>query len=276
MARKRNPWDGLDIPSDRREWELLSGLIGLVTLTGRIEGERPESLLIVGPSGAGKSALLDRYHFPAGDARNPHIMRLTNLSAWGLSGALLDDVPRGATHIIVPEMQTLMLRQRGVWDNLVGLLLPAMEEGVHDIRVGPKTTSFNGARIGLIGAITDGAFNDNRGALRESGLLSRMLVVQWRRDRENILASQLRANAGDLTELTKIHVDLKGKVSVNITRAAADAATRFAHEVEPVNPFRGARRVKALAKAVAYLAGEETATEQHVEALRAFLGFWKA
>lgn len=275
MGRKKNDWDGLPEPNDRRDWNLLCSLIGLVTVTGRIEGERPESLLIVGPSGCGKSAMLKRFEIGASDAANSHIMPLTNLSSWGLQEVLLQDVKRGVSHIFAPELQTLMLRQRGVWDNLAGMLLPALEEGVGDIRNGPKVLSFGGAQIGLVGCITVEAFNSNRGDMRESGLLQRMLTVRWDRVREDVLKSQLRFNAGDYSELEKIHINLRGRSHVNITREAVDNLTHYAHEVEPGNPLRGTRRFRALAKAIAYVQSQDTATIEHAQALRQFARFWK-
>lgn len=276
MARKSpEPWLSLPEPTDRRAWQLLTSLVGLITVTGRIHGERPESLLIVGPSGCGKTELLRRYDFSDNDPRNQHVIFAANLSAWGLSEILLNAVPRGVSHLIAPEMQTLMLRQGKVWDALAGLLLPALEEGVGDVYNGPNKKSYGGARVGLIGAITTDAFNGNRGDMRESGLLSRMLVVHWQRDSDNIFRSQIRANAGDTAELEKVHVEFQGKINVHITRAVADAITRYAHEVEPLNAYRAARRFRALAKSVAYLAGKESATTEHVAQLREFAQFWK-
>lgn len=275
MSKRKNEWDKMPEPTDRRDWHLLTALVGLVTVTGRIEGERPESMLIVGPSGSGKTAMLNRFHFPNGDARNPHVLPLTNLSGWGLEGVLLEDVPRGVSHIIVPEMQTLMLRQRGVWDRLAGVLLPALEEGVGNVRNGPKVVAFNGAKIGLIGAITADAYNNNLGDMRESGLLSRMLIVRWDRIREDVLKSQLRHNAGDVSELEKVHIESRGRVHVSITREALDDVTYYAHEVEPGNPHRGRRRLAAIAKAIAYTEGETQTTINHTRALRQFARFWK-
>jgi hypothetical protein len=277
VTRKRStvPWELLPEPNDRRDWQLLSSLVGIVTVTGRIIGERPESLLIVGPSGCGKTELLRRYDFRDTDPRNQHIIFAANLSAWGLSEILLQAVPRGVSHLIAPEMQTLMLRQGKVWDALAGLLLPALEEGVGDVYNGPVKKSYEGARVGLIGAITTDAYNMNRGDLRESGLLSRMLVVHWRRDPENVLRSQLRANAGDTAEIEKVHVELQGRIHVNISHQVADVITRYAHEVEPLNAYRAARRFRALSKAIAYLEGREAVTKEHVTQLREFARFWK-
>lgn len=277
MARKtlKNLWDGLPEPTDRKDWQLLSTLIGLVTVTGRLHGERPESLLVVGPSGCGKTEMLRRYDFQDLDPRNQHLIFASNLSSWGLSQILLEAVPRGVSHLIAPEMQTLMLRQGKVWDALAGLLLPALEEGVGDVYNGPQKKSYGGAKIGIIGAITTEAYNDNRGDMRASGLLERMLVVHWNRLPENTLRSMLRANAGDKCEIDKVHVELKGRIDVNITHAVADYISRYAHEVEPRNSYRAARRFRALAKSVAYLQGEENVTETHVAQLREFAKFWK-
>lgn len=267
-------FDGLPEPFDRRRWHLASALIGLITVTGKLADERPESLLIVGPSGSGKTALLDRYKRSKSDPANPHIVRITNLSQWGLRNTLKEDVPRGVSHIIAPELQTLMLRTRGVWDNLTGLLLPALEEGVGEMRVGPEHLDFEGAKIGLIGAITLDAYRANKGALHDSGLLSRMLVMRWERAREDILKSQLRYNVGDDSELEQIHIELHGRAHVAITREALDDVTYYAHDIEPGNPLRAARRFRALAKALAHIHGENRATLAHTKALREFAQFW--
>jgi hypothetical protein len=254
---------------------MLSALVGLFTVTGQITNEQPESLLIVGPSGSGKSAIVGRYHFPTGDPRNPHILHVTNISAWGLQETLKNDVPRGITHLVIPEMQTLMLRKNGVWQGLHGLLLPAMEEGVGVIRNGPLPLDLGGARVGLIAAITYDSYLRNRADLVSTGFLSRVLVVYWMRSIEDVFRSQMRLSAGDTEELDKIHVDIRGRKNVGITGAADRAIIDFTHSTDPANAYRTQRRFRAIAKAIAYNNGESIASEIHVEALRTFAPLWQ-
>lgn len=281
MARKMSsvapvdPWGALPEPSDRYGWQMLTALVGLAGVTGQIIGEQPESLLVVGPSGSGKTAILGRYHFPTGDPRNPHLMHTTNLSAWGLQGILKIDVPRGITHLVIPEMQTLMLRKSGVWQGLHGLLLPAMEEGVGIIRNGPENLDLGGARLGLIGAITHDSFLRNRSELMSSGFLSRVLVVYWMRSIDDVLKSQLRYSAGDKAELEPIHVEFRGRQNVAITREADNGVIDLAHSYDAGNAYRAARRFRALAKAIAYTNGESIASRIHVEALASFAPLWQ-
>jgi hypothetical protein len=257
------PTENPDIVS----WHRLTSLVGLVSLTGRIADTRPLSMLLIGRAGSGKTALLERYRIkPPG---NRHMLFGTTASSWGLANILKSQVPAGVTTIVASEFQTWMYRKGAVWDALLGLLLPATEEGVWDIYNGPDKMSYHGARIGLIAAMTDDAFNHNRIELERTGLLSRMLVVKWQRDADDVLASRKRFNNGDTSALQKVHIDLPpGRVSVAISPRLADVVTDYSHAGNAEQTQRGTNRLIGLVKAHAWVQGSPVVTPAHWESFR--------
>lgn len=246
--------------ADSMQWHRLTTLVGLVSLTGRIADTRPLSMLLIGRAGSGKTAMLERFH--TDPPYNPHMIFGTTASSWGLSNVLKRQVPAGVTTIVASEFQTWMYRKGPVWDALLGLLLPAIEEGVHDIYNGPEKVSYHGARIGLVAAMTDDSFNHHRSEFERTGLLSRFLVVKWQRTPDIVLAARKRFNAGDTTELQKIHVDLpSGRVPIAITGKLADRCADYSFSGNSDQVQRNTNRFIALAKAHAYALGEHAVSK---------------
>lgn len=264
----------LKVPADRLEWERLTFLVGAASVTGRIEGGRPQSLLIVGPPSSGKSALIERYNPPRGSPHNRHMSFLTSISQWGVRQMLEHQVPM-VTHIVVPEFQSLTLRKSHVWDSFLGIMLPAMEEGVSDFYSGPKRESFNGARLGLIASIATKAYDDVHPMLQKTGFLSRMLVTYLNRTPEDALQARRLYNAGDHTELDKVYVNLPNKpIRVRLPTRLADAIDDYAYGLAPNEVHRVANRFQSFAKAVAWLNGSSEVTQRHWDFLRSCEDLW--
>lgn len=261
----------IKIPSDRLRWEQLSYLMGCMTVTGRIEGIGPQSLLIVGPSSAGKSAMINRYN-QAGV--NTHLMFLTAISMMGLQSVLRERVPK-VTHLMIPEFQSLVLRKKSVWEGLLGLLLPAMEEGVGELYNGPRLESYHGARLGLVSGITHSAFLSVLPQLSESGFLSRVLVCHLNRSSVDALLARQAANAGDVSELRKIVVNLPSRpFHVRISSRLADAIDVYAHGVDPNGIHRTAKRFAGIVKAAAWLDGKSEVSDRHWDFIRSLEELW--
>lgn len=265
-------------PSDRNDWHALTWLIGLVSITGQLENSRPQSLLIVGPPSSGKSELMLRYRPAPGEVRNNHMLFATSVTSWGLSEILLNRVPQGVTHLVAPELQTLIKRKGPVWDATVGLLLPAMEEGVTDTFQGPLRKRFHGARIGFITAIPDEAYDVHYRELESCGLLSRMLTVRFQRSNENVLLARKAANFGDRSELQKItcpEFPKHGKIRVALSPRLATRIDEYAASLSTKEVHRASNRFQALTKAIAWLEGSEEATLTHFEALAKHEKLWR-
>lgn len=264
------------VPSDRLDWQRLTHLIGAISLTGRLSGGRPQSALIVGPPTSGKSALLERYQPPKGVAHNSHLIFATSISQWGVRGILEKSVP-AKTHIVVPEFQSLTLRKSHVWDSLLGILLPAMEEGVTDFYVGPKRESFDGKRIGLIASVASDAFQDQMQTLSKSGFLSRVMVLYLNRTPENALLARKRYNAGDTTELQKVYVTLppgNRPIHVHLSERLAGVVDNYAFGIAPHELHRVSNRLQAITKAIAWLDGSSEVTLKHWNILHSYESLW--
>lgn len=264
----------LPIPTDRFHWEALTLLVGAASVTGRLDGGRPQSLLIVGPPASGKSALIERYHPPDGVQLNTHMAFATSASQWGVRMLLQNSVPR-ITHLVVPEFQALTLRKSAVWDAFQGIMLPAMEEGVSDFYVGPKREQFRGARLGLIASIATRSFTNMHEALQSSGFLSRMLTVYLNRTPEDALRARRLYNAGDQTELEKVYVSLpRGPIRVHLAARLADAIDAYAYSIAPGEVHRVGNRFQSFARAIAFLDGRDEVREAHWDFLRSAEGLW--
>lgn len=266
----------MDALTDSLRWHELSWLIGLVSMTGRIEPFRkPQSLLIYGNPGSGKTANLERFMAADGETMNPHLVFVTNATTMGLQTILQERVPRGATHMIVPEFQTLLLKRGGVWETMLGTLLPAMEEGVRDVYVGPKRLAFGGARLGLVAAMPTDAYFQHAAMLQATGFLSRMLRVRYDRSSDHVLAARHRVNDGDRSELCKIDAELPASIRVTVPATMRAIITEYAASVDSGNIHREANRFEALAQAVAFTCRERTVTIKHIAMLVGLEHFWK-
>lgn len=262
------------LPRDRDAWEKLTFLVGAASVTGRLEGSRPQSLLIVGPPASGKSALIERYKAPEGIAHNQHLAFATSASQWGVRTLLETQVPR-VTHLVVPEFQALTLRKQQVWEGFLGIMLPAMEEGVSDFYVGPKREQFKNARLGLIASIATKAFQEIQPKLTPTGFLSRMLVVYLNRTPEDALRARQCYNAGDHTELKKVYVSLPNRpIRVHLSARLADTIDNYAYGIAPQEVHRVGNRFQAFTKAVAYLKGDSEARLSHWEIIKSCEALW--
>ena len=262
------------IPRDRTDWQKLTMLVGAASVTGRLEGNRPQSLLIVGPPASGKSALVERYNPPKGISHNQHMAFATSASQWGVR-KILENMVQRITHLVVPEFQALTLRKSAVWDSFLGIMLPAMEEGVGDFYVGPKREQFDNARLGLIASIATKAFTELMPMLQSTGFLSRMLVVYLNRTPEDALAARRCYNAGDTTELKKVYVSLPQRpIRVHLPSRLADVIDEYAYGIAPSEVHRVGNRFQAFTKAVAWLNGSSEVQQKHWDFLKSCQSLW--
>lgn len=262
-------------PTDRRRWDELSWLIGLCAASGRIADARPVSVLVVGPPGSGKTEMLHRYQAKAGEARNTMLAFASQASAWGVHGILKESVPRGVTHLVVPELQTLILRKNTVWASFIGLMLQAMEEGIGDTYNGPKKISYGNARLALIAGITTDAWYAEANELTSRGFTSRVLVCRWQRSPENTVASQLCANAGDRVEIEPITIDFPKRATVDIPTDLANTIVHYAAETDADNQRRTAKRLITLCKVIAVIDHQDHVTREHWDRLRSVEWCWR-
>jgi len=263
-------------PTDRARWHELSWLVGLCACSARVMDARPVSMMIVGPPGCGKTELLNRYHSPQSDGHNMMLAYASQASQWGVQGVMKEAVPRGVTHLVVTELQTLLLRKNAVWLGFLGLMLQAMEEGVGDFYNGPKKLSFNSVRLGLLCAMTTDAYYQEENDMRGRGFLSRMIVVRWSRTDQNVNKSILCANEGDTDEITPLAISFPKRAVCHVSTPVANEIAAYAFDTDKDNQRRQAKRLTTLAKVIAVLDGKDEVAQGHWHALRAIEWTWRS
>lgn len=255
----------------------MTELIALTLVTGGIRECAPQSLLIVGPSGSGKTTLIERFDRSDDPSFNPTTRLMGNLSQWGLRSFLRLEAPRGVSHVLAPEMQTLFMRRPDTWAAVEGLLLQMLAEGVGDYYNGPIPESYNKIKAGMVAAMTREAWLGVRDSFRRSGLASRFLVVRWNRTKIQTQKALRKRAAGKLRALAKVDLRLPPvKVSIRCPEKVQTRIldyTNAQHGADEMN--RAFERFVALTRAAAFRRGSRTATLADWRSVLAGETFWQ-
>jgi hypothetical protein len=254
------------------EWESAAHFVALFAATALLDGERPQSLLLVGPPAEGKTALLRRF------AHWPGVCRASDVTVSGLRDTMHAD--HAVRVLMLDEFQRLFGHQAATVENVTGLLLSLMSgDGGREL-VGPdhagQRVDLTGRALGIMTAIP---FQVLRFKLRDmagSGLLSRFAFLSLQRSaverarvRRNIIYRQL----GDLAEYPA--PQLPGgvaRVAVQGNKAADAELERWLSGSGFNGDSRGVHLLTVLLRAVALLDGRDRVKRSDVGELRAFAG----
>lgn len=267
----------------RREWDRITDVVKLVATTGLVldvvarDRVEPVSFLLYGDPGTGKTALLKRFA-----ARNPTLVFRDDITWMGVLDLLEEAKHHAVSHVVFPEFQKIMQRKGDTWENTVGVLGQAIEDGVTDAQVGPRRIHLEGTRIGMISAMTGDSFEGCRGYFQSKGLLSRMIPVKWTStlgDAKRVYRRIRRGNKRDLTNvrLPEVHYS---PVKIEIKEALGEQLEKYVHQDLGMD-YRDKRPVfqfRALTCAAALLRGGprvRRATEDDLLSLREYEDIWK-
>lgn len=151
----------------------------LVVATGFIvdrvdrDAPAPVNCLLISPPGRGKTTAIERLR------GNPSLRFQSDMTWKGFLELLYEARDTQWTHVVFPEFQKVFQRRKEVWENALGLLAQAVEEGVHEINVGDESIDLGGVRLGMLGAMTTTTLRRRHHYFAEMGLLSRTLIVHW-------------------------------------------------------------------------------------------------
>lgn len=194
------------MPSKRRDWDRITDVVKLVAGTGLVldvvarERVEPVSILFHGDPGTGKTTLLKRFD------ECPTLIFRDDLTWMGVIDLLQQARHHAVTHVVFPEFQKLMQRKGDTWENTVGVLGQAIEDGVTDSQIGPRRVRLEGTRIGMIAAMTGDSFEENRAYFEAKGLISRLIVCQWDSTETSARKVYAKMRVGDKRDLKKVRM----------------------------------------------------------------------
>lgn len=269
--------------STRREWERGTQLVGLFVATGSFwehrataadEGKtprvKPANILLVSEPGRGKTELLDRFRL------NTCIEYRSDLTVRGLWRLLSHSSAGICSHIGATEFQKFFQRKQATADNLMGLLVQAMEEGVDKLDIGSRQIRMSPpARIGLIGAITHGTLDKKQEYLKEMGFLSRTAVIPWELPMGEMVDIMTRISDGEI-DLRPVKLNLPEKhIGVELPAKVSRLLEPYVKEHWKAEMLRVFVRFRQLVMAAAVLEGRDVAEPKDVDLLREFHEYWK-
>lgn len=253
-----------------REWQKATELVKMFAMTGFIAGESPQSMLLISEPGSGKTELLERF------TENTFLRYASDLTTRGLYPLLKAAHQEALTHVVATEFQKFFLRKSATAEATLGTLCQAMEEGVGEVLVGDKPENFQGAQLGLIGAITHKTAKKWTDALREYGFWSRCASFEWTMPMSELRQVMRAITAGDKSDLAKIKLPAPDrKIAVTFPVSLSEQLEDFVfHRFKEHTVLRVFQRFRVLAMACALLDGRDVVHAVDVEKVVAFDPYW--
>lgn len=276
-GRKGAPADGQLTPrtlrrwmASRRYWDRMAALISLFGLTGWLEGEFPQSVMLVGPPGRGKSKLLMRFR------HTPFLSTESDLTVRQLY-PLLRSAHRGTlTHLVAPEIQKFFQRKGAVADNCISLLSIAMSEGVGRVSVGPRMEDFHGAQLGVLGAITGRTMRRRGSYLDELGFLDRTSVIPWELADGEIRQVMDRITRGNRADIQPVVLPFpRERVKVRLPVEVGKRIKSYVWGLWRGDSLRPLERLRGLVMALALFEGRTKVTLVDWKRIEAYDDIWR-
>lgn len=265
-----------------RKWRSIADFVRLVAVSSRIKNiEAPVNLCLVGPPGDGKTRMILR----AGAL--PHVRVFSDVSPKGLF-RFLDLVKDGfVSTLIVPDLGTVIGRKAEIGKQVISNLAMMCAEGVHQVAVYGRMKDYEGARAGLITAMTPDNFVDSIRTLQQNAFTSRIFLVDFDFSAAELQHMQSRKMLGDrglLTPFTypRVHKGRTGLFNQRVIRVPRSHAATvmewwerlMASAPEHAYGFRTVDALTGLLQASAYLHGRDAVTAEDVAYIRRFERLW--
>lgn len=264
-----------------KKWRLISEFVRLVAISSRVKNlEAPINLCLVGPPGDGKTRMLLR-------AQNlPHVRVFSDLSPKGML-KFLDLVLNGfVSTLIIADLGTVIGRKMEIGKQVIANLAMMCAEGVYQIGVAGRMKDYGGARASIMTAATTENFVDGYRMLSQNGFTSRLFIIDFDFNADELLHMQARKLLGDRGLLkaftyshARRHAGLYPLRSVRVPRSHASTALDWWRRVMSNAPehaygFRTADALVGLLQASAYMHGRRTVKSDDVEYIRRFEPLW--
>jgi hypothetical protein len=263
------------------KWRLISDFIRLVAISSRVKNlEAPINVCLVGPPGDGKTKMLMRAQFL------PHVRVFSDISPKGVL-SFLDLVKNGfVSTLVIGDLGTVIGRKMEIGKQVISNLAMVCAEGVYQIAVFGRMKDYGGARASLMTAATVENFVDASRMLQQNGFTSRLYLIDFDFNAEELLHMQARKMLGDrslLKPFTYSRAGMRAGLyplrSVRVPRSHASTALDWWRNVmakapEHVYGFRTADALVGLLQASAYLHGRRAVTSEDVRYIKRFETLW--
>jgi hypothetical protein len=238
--------------------------------TGGLANARSQSIVLISEPGSGKTELLERFSV------NGKLQYASDLTVMGLDRILKSAKQGIITHIVATEFQKFFLRKAATWENTLGRLCQALEEGVREVHTGEHTVDLGGAQIGLIAAITHDTASGKNRILKETGFWSRVAAFEWEMPFDEVHEVMNSINEGDRSDLEQVVVSLpERRIKVSLPGPLSKQFQDYVMgQMREHTVMRVFQRFRALAMGCALLEGRDIVHAVDIEKVVAFSGYW--
>lgn len=250
-------------------------ILKLAIYTGRLEGDKPLSVMIVANAESAKSQTLMSL------AENDGILLLNSFTPTSfLENHALDFSTGKYRHLILPDLIPVLGRQKYLADATITMLLYFTEEGFKEI----DSKAFQGGKIslnqpvsgGLLTSIAKEDFENRWKAWTAVGFLSRFPPVSFQYGQDTvreIFDSIIEGRA--LGKPIRLNLPAQ-KATVDLPKDLGDQLIKSADEMHKrlsTYGFRALRHLIRLAKANALAAGRLAVTQEDIDKVLALSKF---
>jgi hypothetical protein len=263
--------------------EPIEKILKCVLASGKVEGEKPLSLIIIAHVECGKTSIIRRYCL-----KSNSVFYTTDATAFGIlrdTDDLKQFAPVGKlTHIVIPDLLTCIGRKQDTVTTFIRFMNSLIEEGVVNISTyAKKLKSVDNMEVktGLITAIPPDPFFDKRHQWGKIGFLSRALpasfdyavstrinILSYIQSQQHLQESIENLNIPDKSTEVKLPFDMARKIEP-YTIILANQHSQY----QKVYGFRYQRQLQTFAKAIALLQGKEEVDDQCIQELGRLANF---
>jgi len=260
--------------------EPIRKIVKYALASGKLNDEKPLSVIIIAPVESAKTLVLRRYCLKA-----ENCLYMTDVTAHGILKE--SDQLRGfrsgkLTHLVIPDLMPCMSRKQTTVSTLISFLNSFIEEGIVNIstymtRINEKVE----VRAGLLTAIPSEPFRDRRHRWGSMGFLSRALpvtygykpstraeILSYIESQEHLKEKTVALKLPDEPKLIKLPIEFAKKIEP-FALSLADEYSKY----QKVYGFRYQRQLQTLVKAIALFKENEEVNEECLDELEELLNY---
>lgn len=257
-----------------RGLEKVTEFLKLVLVSGNIDGVRPLSVILSAPVSNGKTTSVKQF------ITNSNILMTTDTTAYGILEKYGEKLKnREIRHIVIPDLLNALARRKTTVETFLLFINASSEDGIFPSNTFAYEVKDFIEPFGWVLCITDEAFKRKQKFLESIGFVSRFFIIKYKYDRETL--NQILQNI--ITE-TRIQIpDIKLKSYKNKKKIKGNVEifnklTLYAKFLCSSNDgaiLRMQRNLQTLAKASAYLRGDDKVTEADLKKIESLVDILK-